>query len=86
MAPLSPEQLQEYLSFALEQAGHPQLMTAELIQILAAHSLNNLRVINQMAAEMLDAAAERNLPRLDESLYFELFSPAPAKPRRNKAS
>jgi len=39
-----------------------------------------------MAAEMLDAAAERNLPRLDESLYFELFSPTPAKPRRNKAS
>jgi len=86
MSPLAPEQLQQYLSFALEQAGHPQLMTIELIQTLAAHSLNNLRVLNQMAAEMLDAAAERNLPRLDESLYFELFSPAPSKHRRTKAS
>jgi len=86
MTPLSPEQLQEYLSFALEQAGHPQLMTPELIQTLAAHSLNNLRVLNHTAADMLAAAAERNLPRLDESLYFELFSPAPSKPRRNKAS
>ena len=86
MTPLAPEQLQQYLSFALEQAGYPQLMTPELIQTLAAHSLNNLRVLNHMAAEMLDAAAERNLPRLDESLYLELFSPAPSKPRRNKAS
>jgi type II secretory pathway predicted ATPase ExeA len=86
LSPLTPEQLQGYLSFALEQAGYQQLMTPELIQTLAAHSLNNLRVLNHMAAEMLDAATERNLPRLDESLYFELFSPAPSKPRRNKAS
>jgi general secretion pathway protein A len=86
MTPLSPEQLQEYLSFALEQAGHPQLMTPELIQTLAAHSLNNLRVLNHTAADMLAVAAERNLPRLDESLYFELFSPVPSKPRRNKTS
>jgi len=85
LTPLTPDQLQEYLSFALEQAGHPQLMTSELIQTLAAHSLNNLRVLNHTAADMLAAAAERNLPRLDESLYFELFTPAASKPRRNKA-
>jgi type II secretory pathway predicted ATPase ExeA len=86
LKPLTPEQLQEYLNFALEQAGYQKLMTPELIQTLTAHSLNNLRVLNHMAAEMLAAATERNLPRLDESLYFELFSPAPSKPRRNKAS
>ena len=86
LTPFTPEQLQDYLNFALEQAGYQQLMTPELIQTLAAHSLNNLRVLNHMAAEMLDAATERNLPRLDESLYFELFSPAPAKPRRNKGA
>ena len=86
LTPLSPEQLQDYLNFALEQSGYQQLMTPELIQTLAAHSLNNLRVLNHMAAEMLAAATERNLPRLDESLYFELFSPAPSKPRRTKTS
>jgi len=86
LTPLTPEQLQNYLNFALEQAGYLQLMTPELIQTLAAHSLNNLRVLNHMAAEMLDAATERNLPRLDESLYFELFSPTPSKPRRNKGA
>lgn len=86
LTPLTPEQLQNYLNFALEQAGYQQLMTPELIQTLAAHSLNNLRVLNHMAAEMLAAASERNLPRLDESLYFELFSPEPSKPRRTKTA
>ncbi|MEI7903383.1 MAG: ATP-binding protein [bacterium] len=86
MTPLTPEQLQDYLNFALEQAGYPQLMTPELIRTLAAHSLNNLRVLNHTAADMLAAATERNLPRLDEALYFELFTPASSKPRRNKGS
>ena len=86
LAPLTPEQLQDYLNFALEQAGHSQLMTPELIRTLAAHSLNNLRVLNHTAADLLNAAAERNLPRLDESLYFDLFAQASSKPRRTKTS
>jgi general secretion pathway protein A len=82
LTPLSPEQLQDYLNFAIEKAGHPQLMSEELIRTLAAHAANNLRVLNQMAAELLCAAAERNLPKIDESLFFELFSPTGSKPRR----
>lgn len=84
LGPLSPEELKAYLDFALTQAGHPQIMTAELMQTLAAHAAGNLRVLTHMAAELLSTGAERNLPRLDESLYFELFTPAP-KPRRNAA-
>ncbi|SEM52614.1 hypothetical protein SAMN04489760_1251, partial [Syntrophus gentianae] len=61
------------------------LMTQELIRTLAAHSLNNLRVLNQMAAELLDTAAERNLTRLDESLFLELFTPTASKPHRSKS-
>lgn len=80
----TPEQLKNYLNFALEQAGYSALMSAELIQLLASHSLNNLRVLNNMAAELLAAASGRNLAKLDESLYFELFNPIPVKPRRNK--
>lgn len=86
LAPLSPEQLQDYLDFSLEQAGNPQLMTTELLRTLTAHALSNLRVLNHMAAEMLAAAAARNLPRLDESLYFELFAQSATKPRRIKPS
>ena len=83
LIPLSPEQLQDYLNFVLDQAGNGQLMTSELKCTLAAHAANNLRVLNQMAAELLVAAAEQNLPRMDESLFFQLFSPTGSKTRRN---
>jgi site-specific recombinase XerD len=83
---LSPEQLQDYLALALTQAGHPQLITEELIRTLCTHALNNLRVLNHMAAELLSAAAQRNLPQLDESLYFELFVQSASKTRRAKSA
>jgi hypothetical protein len=41
--------------------------------------------LTSTTAELLAAASERNLPRIDENLYFELFNPTPSKPRRNKA-
>jgi general secretion pathway protein A len=84
LSPLMPEQLSEYLNFALEQAGNSQLMSEELKNTLAAHAANNLRVLNQMAAELLVAAAQRNLPRMDESLFFELFSPTSTKSRHKQ--
>jgi len=84
LGPLAPEELRDYLDFALTQAGHPQLMTPQLIETLCAHALGNLRVLTHMAAELLAVGAERNLPRLDESLYFEIFTPTP-KPRRAPA-
>jgi len=84
LSPLSPECLQDYLNFALEQAGNSHLMTAELMQALTAHAANNLRVLNQMAAELLVVAAQRNLPQIDESLFLELFSPTRSKSRRKQ--
>ncbi len=86
LTPLSPQQLQDYLNFTLEQAGNSQLMSAELIKTLAAHSAKNLRLLNQMAAELLAAAVERNLSRIDESLFFEMFAPPGAKSPRNNAA
>ena len=86
LEPLSPEQLQDYLDFALEQAGNSQLMSDELILTLSGHAANNLRVLNQMAAELLAQAAQQNLPRIDESLFFQLFSPSGSKPPRSRRS
>jgi hypothetical protein len=60
------------------------LMTKELMRTLTAHAANNLRVLNQMAAELLAVTAQRNLPRIDESLFFELFSPTSPKSRRKQ--
>jgi type II secretory pathway predicted ATPase ExeA len=82
LAPLTPEQLAAYLEFALHQAGAPHLMSPELLQTLAAHAHGNLRVLTHMAAELLAAAAARDLPRIDETLYFELFTPPARPPRR----
>jgi type II secretory pathway predicted ATPase ExeA len=80
LGPLAPEQLTTYLEFALQQAGAAQLMTPELVQTLTSHAAGNLRVLTHMAAELLAMAAQRNLPRLDESLYFELFTPPVHRP------
>ncbi len=81
MGPLAPDELQASLAFSLEQAGAPQLLAPELIQTLVTHAAGNLRVLTHMAAELLTVAAERNLPQLDEALYFQVLAPAP-KPRR----
>ncbi len=82
LPPQPPELLQKYLHFALEKAGAAHLMTDEMIITLAAHAANNMRVLNNMAAELLNAAAERNMPRIDAALFFELFSPSARKPNR----
>lgn len=83
LEPLSVDQLQDYLYFALDQAGNKSLMTETLIKTLATHAANNLRVLNQMAAELLNTAAIKELPQIDESLFLELFSPSRPKSQRN---
>ena len=55
------------------------------MQTLVTHAAGNLRVLTLMGAELLTAAAERNLPRLDEGLYFQVLAPPP-KPRRVRPS
>lgn len=84
LSPLTPEELTEYIQFALQQAGAPQLITQELVQTMATHAQGNMRVLNQMAAELLNAAAEQNLPRIDETLYFKLFAPPQTRQKRNQ--
>ena len=83
LEPLTPDQLQDYLHFALDQAGNSQLMTEALIRTLAGHAANNLRIFNQMAAELLNAAAMKELPKIDEALFFQLFSPNRSRPKQN---
>lgn len=81
LEPLSIQHLLAYLCHALEQAGAPHLMTEPLMETLAAHCLGNLRVLNLTAAELLETAAQRDLPQLDEKLFLETF---PRSPRSNK--
>jgi len=76
----TPEELRECLVHALHSAGAPKLMTSELIATLCDHAQGNLRALMNIAAELLDLAAQREVPQLDEKLFFEAFSaPAPAQ-------
>jgi type II secretory pathway predicted ATPase ExeA len=76
------QELLECLRHALAQAGNPRLMTPELMTALCEHALGNYRILMTMAAELLDAAAQREAVQLDEKLYFDVFAvPRPERGR-----
>jgi type II secretory pathway predicted ATPase ExeA len=77
LEPASREELVACLDHVLEVAGAPQLMSTELRSVLAEHAAGNYRVMMNLAYELLIAAAERELPRLDEKLFFDVFAPPP---------
>lgn len=73
----SREELCACLDHLLEAAGNPALMTSELRVTLAEHALGNYRIMMNMADELLAAAVERELSRLDEKLFLDVFQQAP---------
>jgi general secretion pathway protein A len=78
---LSPKTLQECLQHLLKAAGNPKLLTPSLIQTLCEHATGNLRLLMNMANDLLAAASHQEREVLDEKLFFEVFSldPRPAK-------
>jgi type II secretory pathway predicted ATPase ExeA len=75
-----PEELRECLVHALHSAGVPKLMTPELITTLCDHAQGNLRALMNLAGELLALAAQREIPQLDEKLFFDAFAAsAPAQ-------
>ena len=60
-------------------------MTQQLRHTLCDHAAGNYRILTTMAAELLAAAAQRELPQLDEKLYLEVFAPAAPASRRQPA-
>lgn len=82
LEPASRDELCACLDHLLDAAGNPGLMTTELKVTVAEHAAGNYRVMMNIADELLAAAAERDLPQLDEKLYFEVFqAPVPALKR-----
>jgi general secretion pathway protein A len=82
----SREELLAGLNHLLAGAGNASLMTPTLRHTLCDHSAGNYRVLTTMAAELLAAAAQRELPQLDEKLYLEVFAqPEAPAPRRTAA-
>ena len=82
----SREELLAGLNHLLAGAGNVSLMTPALRHTLCDHAAGNYRILTTMAAELLAAAAQRELPQLDEKLYLEVFAqPEAAAPRRTAA-
>lgn len=82
----SREELLTGLNHLLQSAGNASLMSPALRHTLCDHAAGNYRILTTMAAELLAAAAQRDLPQLDEKLYLEVFAtPEVAVPRRTAA-
>lgn len=74
ITPYDKSSLMDYLENSLKQAGADHLMSAVLKETLVEHASGNLRVLNNMAAELLTKAAHEELPQLDEKLFLSTFS------------
>ncbi len=69
----SRDELLALLKHLTRTAGNPSLMTPALMQALADHAMGNYRVLTNLAAELLAAAAQHELTELDEKLFFQTF-------------
>ena len=78
----SREDLQACLTHLMTGAGNASLMSPKLCQILCDHAAGNYRILTTMAAELLAAAAQRDLPTLDEKLYLDVFAQPDSAPKR----
>ena len=82
----SREELLACLDHLLAAAGNSALMTSVLRGTLADHAAGNFRVLMNLADELLAVAADRELARLDEKLFLDVFAQTPkAKTAANAA-
>lgn len=84
---LTPKELLDWLTHVLEHAGNPRLMTPELMTTVTEHAAGNLRVLANMANELLAMAARRGMHQLDQKIYLEAYATQPrAKSRVPEAA
>jgi general secretion pathway protein A len=74
---LAPPQLAACLNHLLKAAGNPKLLSAGLLQTLCEHAAGNLRLLTNMAQDLLNTAAHQERDQLDEKLFLEVFNPDP---------
>jgi type II secretory pathway predicted ATPase ExeA len=78
------DELASCLDHLLSEAGNASLMTPELRHTLCDHAAGNYRILTTLAAELLAAAAQQELPQLDEKLYLQVFA-QPERTARRRA-
>ena len=67
-----PEQLVAALAHLMTSAGNANLMSADLVRMLAEHAMGNYRVLASTAAELLAAAVHEQREVIDEGFYLEV--------------
>ena len=80
---LTPKQLHECLNHLLKNAGNPKLLSSSLQQTLCEHAAGNLRLLMNMANDLLAAACQQERELIDEKLYFEVFALDPKPTRKS---
>ena len=70
------------LQHLLEAAGNARLMTTGLQQTLCEHAAGNLRLLMNMANDLLVTACNQKLETLDDKLYLQVFAPEPKPAQR----
>jgi general secretion pathway protein A len=71
---LPPQQLLACLNHLLKNAGNPKLLSPPLLQTLCEHAAGNLRLLMNLAHDLLAVAAQQERETIDEKLYFEVFA------------
>jgi general secretion pathway protein A len=80
---LAPFELLHCLNHLLKAAGNTKLMNPSLLQSLCEHATGNLRLLMNMANDLLAAAVHQEREQIDEKLFFEVFSLDPKPPKRS---
>lgn len=81
------EELSACLDHLLSSAGTPALLTPSLKQTLCERAGGNYRVMTNLGAQLLSAAMQREVMKLDDKLFLELFATpnSASKPAARKA-
>jgi len=82
LEPSAREELVQLLAHLLRESGAPQLMTQELLELLADHCAGNRRALMLLAQDLLEHAAAEELAVIDEKIFFEVMG----EPGRRRAS
>jgi general secretion pathway protein A len=82
----SRDELLACLDHLMAGAGNASLMTPQLRHTLCDHAAGNYRILTTLASELLAAAAQRDLPVLDEKLYLDVFAQTDRPAQRSKAA
>jgi type II secretory pathway predicted ATPase ExeA len=80
------DDLMALLEHLTERAGAPGLMSDGLRETLVDHAGGNPRILCGLGADLLAAAIERDVARLDEALFFEVFASLAGGRRKARSS